>query len=386
MLKKFGGNLKVSVEGYFVERFINLCKIKNIKISNITNKISKIILFDINASDFKNLKEIAKKTKCKIKIIKKRGIYFLSFKYRKRKILFILFLSIIFSVGFINLLVLDIKITGNKNDDYNTVIDTLKKIGIKKGMFKGKVDVNKLQRELRDIYSNYAFIGVSKKGNDINIDFVEKTNIDLNKIPNNLLGNIVAEKEGVISKIIVESGTAKYKIGSFFQKGDILIEGKMYSLVIGEQLVPPRGEIYADTNYTFEKTYKVRQNIKKYQDEINKSISISTKNMQYNLDYLKKDKFYDKIYTKEIFNFLGISISINKFKEYINEDVLYTNEEIYNIAKEEANIYNSTLKKNSKEFNVIDQIESLEYYEDEIKLKIEYVVNEKVGKLKENEI
>ena len=386
MLKKFGGNLKVSVEGYFVERFINLCKIKNIKISNITNKISKIILFDINASDFKNLKEIAKKTKCKIKIIKKRGIYFLSFKYRKRKILFILFLSIIFSVGFINLLVLDIKITGNKNDEYNMVIETLKKIGIKKGMFKGKVDVNKLQRELRDIYSNYAFIGVSKKGNDINIDFVEKTNIDLNKIPNNLLGNIVAEKEGVISKIIVESGTAKYKIGSFFQKGDILIEGKMYSLVIGEQLVPPRGEIYADTNYTFEKTYKVRQNIKKYQDEINKSISISTKNMQYNLDYLKKDKFYDKIYTKEIFNFLGISISINKFKEYINEDVLYTNEEIYNIAKEEANIYISTLKKNSKEFNVIDQIESLEYYEDEIKLKIEYVVNEKVGKLKENEI
>ena len=386
MLKKFGGNLKVSVEGYFVERFINLCKIKNIKISNITNKISKIILFDINASDFKNLKEIAKKTKCKIKIIKKRGIYFLSFKYRKRKILFILFLSIIFSVGFINLLVLDIKITGNKNDEYNMVIETLKKIGIKKGMFKGKVDVNKLQRELRDIYSNYAFIGVSKKGNDINIDFVEKTNIDLNKIPNNLLGNIVAEKEGVISKIIVESGTAKYKIGSFFQKGDILIEGKMYSLVIGEQLVPPRGEIYADTNYTFEKTYKVRQNIKKYQDEINKSISISSKNMQYNLDYLKKDKFYDKIYTKEIFNFLGISISINKFKEYINEDVLYTNEEIYNIAKEEANIYISTLKKNSKEFNVIDQIESLEYYEDEIKLKIEYVVNEKVGKLKENEI
>ena len=73
-IKRINGVLEVEIQGFFTERFINLCKINNIKIWNIKNIVSGIIRFNISIKDFKKLKPIARKTKCKIKIVKKQGI------------------------------------------------------------------------------------------------------------------------------------------------------------------------------------------------------------------------------------------------------------------------------------------------------------------------
>ena len=78
--------LEVEAEGFFVERLINLCKINNIKIWNISYINEGRIRFAISPKEFKKLKPYVKKSKCKLKIIKKRGMYFEMFKYRKRKL------------------------------------------------------------------------------------------------------------------------------------------------------------------------------------------------------------------------------------------------------------------------------------------------------------
>ena len=68
-IKKISGTVEVEVQGFFTERYINLCKINNINIWNIKTIGGGIVRFSIAIKDFKKLRKISKKTKCKVKIL-----------------------------------------------------------------------------------------------------------------------------------------------------------------------------------------------------------------------------------------------------------------------------------------------------------------------------
>ena len=69
------GYATISVEGYFIERFINICISKNILLWNMKRKKSSFLFANIAIKDFKKIKQIAKTTKCHVKIEKKKNIY-----------------------------------------------------------------------------------------------------------------------------------------------------------------------------------------------------------------------------------------------------------------------------------------------------------------------
>ena len=89
------GYVRITVEGYYIERFINICINSKILIWNIKREKGGVKIFlNVGLHDFKKLIQISKKTKCKIKINRKRGIPFILNRYRKRKI-FALFLGLV---------------------------------------------------------------------------------------------------------------------------------------------------------------------------------------------------------------------------------------------------------------------------------------------------
>jgi hypothetical protein len=88
------GYLNITIEGFFVERFINTCANKKIFLWNMKRKKSTILYANITIKDYKRLREITKKTKSKVKIENKKGLPFVLYKYRKRKI-FIGFFTIV---------------------------------------------------------------------------------------------------------------------------------------------------------------------------------------------------------------------------------------------------------------------------------------------------
>ena len=94
LLRLILGYVRIEVEGYYIERFINICRNKKILIWNLKREKGVRLYLNIGIGDFKKLTEIARKTKCKIKIQNKRGIPFILNKYKKRKI-FAIFLIII---------------------------------------------------------------------------------------------------------------------------------------------------------------------------------------------------------------------------------------------------------------------------------------------------
>ena len=124
------GYVNIYVEGYYIERFINTCISKSILIWNVKREKSTQMYANVRIQDFKKLKEITKKTKCKMKIRQRKGVPFLLNKYRKRKI-FVIFLIIIISAMFgTSRFVWNIEVQG-ENIAEQEILENLAEYGLK---------------------------------------------------------------------------------------------------------------------------------------------------------------------------------------------------------------------------------------------------------------
>ena len=70
------GYIRISVEGYYIERFINICRNNKITIWNLKRDKNVKLELNIGIRDLKKVAKIAKQTKCKFKITRKRGLPF----------------------------------------------------------------------------------------------------------------------------------------------------------------------------------------------------------------------------------------------------------------------------------------------------------------------
>ncbi len=381
------GVVTVQIEGFFTERFINLCKINNIKIWDIRNIVKGVIRVKMNISDFKKIRSIAKKTKCKVYIKEKKGIYFTLFKYRKRKLVFILiFLILVFSIAF-STFIWNIDVIGNENVSKEEIISILKDSGLYIGKNKIGLDKKDIVNKFRSKNSDISWLGIDIDGTKAIVKIVEKTKIDEKNVKEKNPGDILATKSGVVTKIVSETGTPKYKALDYVQEGNVLIEGTVYSKeleVMGQ--VPAQGYARIDCIYNFEKEYKYNDKNKIYTNKKRTTFGITINSKEKMLNYLNKSKKYDITKNSKEFKILGniISLDIYTCKEYIEEDVIRSKEELEELAKNDADKYlNEQILGKCIDPNVVDISHSIIPTEDGIKVKFEYVINEQIGKFVE---
>lgn len=86
--------------------------------------------------EFRKLKEIAKKTKCRLKVNSKCGIPFLMNRYRKRKVFFVLLGLISVLMFFESRFVWNIEIEGINRISEEEILESLANSGLKIRMFK----------------------------------------------------------------------------------------------------------------------------------------------------------------------------------------------------------------------------------------------------------
>ena len=96
--KELKGSVKISVCGLNTERFINICTNNKILIWNLKREKDTILYARVSIKDFKKLKNVCKKSQCKMKINRKKGVPFILNKYKKRKIFVGLLIFIIVGI------------------------------------------------------------------------------------------------------------------------------------------------------------------------------------------------------------------------------------------------------------------------------------------------
>ncbi len=386
-INRINGTIEVEIQGFFTERFINLCKINNIKIWNIKNIVSGIVRFSIALKDFKKLKNISKKTKCKIKIISKRGLYFKFFKYRKRRLAFLLILIFIIISIASTTFIWDIDVSGNVYVSEEKIYNALKEAGLYVGRNKIGLKTKKVINSLRVNLSDIAWAGIEIDGTHVHVKVVEKTKLPDSAVSEDSIGDIISDKSGIIEKITVENGTSILSVGEYVEEGRILIEGKIYSEFLETKDVTAKGTVILKTQYVYKNEYNYNVQEKEYTGKKKYSIGIGINDKENYINYLDKSLNYDIIKSSKDINLFGnkISFILYRFDIYNLKDIVLTKEQLIEQANIDCEEYiNNEILPNTKNGEVLDKNLIIEY-EDENKIcvKVEINVLEEVGYFKE---
>lgn len=336
------GYVRITIEGYYIERFINICINSKILIWNIKREKGGVKLFlNVGITDFKKLGQIAKKTKCKIKISKKRGLPFLLNRYRKRKIFGIFLILIMILIMVSSNYIWNIEIQIEDNQQIEGIEQELTEAGLIVGKNKNKINSTEIIQYIRLKRKDISWVGIELKGTNAIVKFVKAKEAP-KIIDENDYTNIVANKSGIITKIVAQNGTAKVKVGDTVEAGTILIEGTMAGKYTDIRYVHSIGEVEAKVWYTnMQKIYYINQEKQYTKSEENK-YTIKINNFKINLyKTLSNFKIYDTIEEEKkvkLFSNLYLPISLVKMtnKELVNIEKEYNLEEAKNIGIEKA--------------------------------------------------
>lgn len=375
------GYLNVTVEGYYIERFINTCISKGIFFWRMKRAKSTIMYMNIGAEEFKQAIKIAKKHGCKIQINKKHGLPFILKKYKKRKIFFLLLLLVLVSIYILSRFIWNIEIDGNTTIDRNEIIQALNDGGLNVGTLKSKVNTEEIINQIRYKRDDIAWIGIELTGTNAIVKIVE-SEVKPEIVNDSDYCNIVASKDGIIEKATAQNGTIMVTNGQEVKKGDIIIAGYMEGKYTDRYYVNAQGEVKAKVTYTQnEKIYKKETKKEKTGNSENK-YAIKINNFKINFyKTLSKYENYDTMYTSKkikLFSDFYLPIEIIKYTNYevTNTEITYNEEQ----AKEEG-----TKRAEEKLNSLITNVDSAEkqvsvtdmgsFYD----VKVTYVVTENIG-------
>lgn len=376
------GYVTVEVEGYFIERFINLCNSQKIFLWNLKRTHSTRIIINIGIKDFKKLKPIARKTKCRVKMQKKKGIPFLLHKYQKRKIFFIFFLLIILSIIILSNFIWNIEITGNENISSEEIQKLLEENNFKIGKCKIGLTTKELIQQIRLERSDIAWVGIEIEGTNATVKIVE-ADLKPDIIAEDEYCNLIATKDGMITKVIAQNGTPLVKEGDVVTKGTILVGGWLEGKYTGTRYVHANGDVQAKVWYSQKEKIPLKQVEKvKTGNEENK-YSVKINNFKINLTKgVSKFKKYDTIEASKklkLFSnfYLPIEIYTKTFQEYEERELIYTPEEAKSIGE---NLAMQELEKNIENKEAItDKKVYVEATAEYVEVEVIYEVTESIA-------
>ena len=376
------GYLRIIVEGYYIERFINICRNQNYMMWTIKKANDINIELNIEIKQFRQICKIAQKTQCKIKIKAKRGLPFLLNKYKKRKLFILLLFLILFLIFFSSQFVWNIEITEESGLTIENIMEDIQNAGLKIGTLKDDIDTKEIINKVRLQRNDIAWIGIELKGTNAIVKLVkaeEKPEI----VDENEYCNIVSDKNGVITKINAQDGTANVNIGDTVSVGDVLINGWMEGKYTGVRYVHAKGEVEARVWYTMNKTIEYTTTEKQYTGKEDINYGIKVNNFKINFPKgVSKFNFYDTIETEnkvKLFSnfYLPISVVKTTYKEYEEIEKTYSLEEAKNLGIQEIEKELKNQIENKE--NIVNKNINTYEHENCIDIYVTYEVLEKIG-------
>ncbi|MBQ6686981.1 MAG: sporulation protein YqfD [Bacilli bacterium] len=341
-----------------MRNIIRESKIHYIWIRTETNNYSKLILklskTGINVHDIKYLdncvllKILKKDFKQVQKFLisydfkkeKEAGIFNLKEKIKKynRFIIAVIF-GIILIIFFSNIIV-KVNVIHSKKEIRELVTSELEELGIKRlTLKKNYKEIEKIKKEILEKYPDrLEWLEIEVDGMVYNVRIEERIITDTKT--ENKYCHVVAEKSGVIRKIVTSRGVANVNLNSYVAKGDILISGEVKLNEEIKDNVCADGKVYAEIWYTVDvslpldyeivtKTGKMRYNLM-YKDNVGEYIILNSR---------LKNKVVEN---QEIFSLLGRKFYLQKEyetivtkKKYIEEEAL---EMALKLAREKVNV------------------------------------------------
>lgn len=264
------GYLILELCGDSKERFINLCKNREIEIIHIF-VINSTWFCKIKCCDYKEIRTLLKKTGCRISIQKKCGLPFDIRKLKKRKGLIagsILFILIMLQCSS---RIWHISVEGGFIHTREQMLQVLQQeLGVYGGVPAKLVDCFEIEKRLRLDYNEIGWISVEKKGCRVCVCLNEST-MPKKSETQSMPCHIIAEQDGIVQKMEVKTGIPKVKTGDAVKKGDILISGIVpivgdFDELIRLDPVVATGEVHLKSEFSYLAKFPIVYEQKNYTD------------------------------------------------------------------------------------------------------------------------
>lgn len=274
------------------------------------------------------------------------------------------------------------KLDGVDENMQKEILEIIQNEGVEVGKYKGNIDVQSLINKIRIAKEDVAWVGMEIKGTNLVIDVVEadkKPEI----IDESDICNIVANKDGIVTKVEAQNGTPIVNVGDMVKKGDILVQGWIEGKYTDNRYVHAEGDIMAKVWYSDKEKVYYNQTYENHTGNKEKKYSINIKNFKINFfKTLSKFENYDTISTvkklKLTSNFyLPMEIVVNENAEKQKTQVVYDKNTAKEIGiKDLKNKLEEQIKNKDNISNIyINSNETDEY----IEVEVIYEVLESIG-------
>lgn len=228
---------------------------------------------------------------------------------------------------------------------------------------------------------------MSFDGVKLNVEIVERTmppSITTYEQPS----DIIAQKDGIITKIFCYKGTPLIKEGDYVKNGQVLISGDV--IILNRENGQPEtvkiaralGSVYAKVWY--ENTQEIILNETKRQQTgkiVNNTYYVINGKKIYTNKHDVNFKIYDKIENKERVKLQNYELPIEKVEEYYYEVVEikqnYTVNEAVEIAKKNAE--NELLKQIPNNTKILDKKIEKIIEKNKVKIRLLYITEEQIS-------
>lgn len=218
------GYVIINVEGYFLEKFINICLHRHITMWNVEKISNRQMLLFMYVSDFFKLRPVVKKSKCRVSILKRCGLPFFIRRYRARKAFALGAGAFILLLFLMTSFIWKVEIVGNNTVESNVIVEKLVSLGARPGVLKSSVDTKKIADEMILGIKELAWVSVDVKGTKIKVQVAERQ-IPPVIVKKNEPCDIYATKDGIIKSMVVKEGMKVVTEGTTVKSGQLLVTG-----------------------------------------------------------------------------------------------------------------------------------------------------------------
>lgn len=386
LIRWLKGYIKLNIEGTYKDRFINICTKNNVNMWGM-NSYEKNITTYMLYNDYKNTRKYIDKTDVSIEIIEKIGLPFLCKAYKKRYGFMLGIALFFFLIYSFTSYIWDINVIGESIYTKEEIVKNVRDNYVDIGTPIEDINCEELEKILRVEYDKVAWISCELKGTQLNIEITETIEQDTIKVSNNPC-NIIAAKDGVVTKIVTRNGKTIKTIGEEVKKGDVIITGVIniyndYDELIETNYVPSDGDVYAIVENEYYDEFDLEYYDKVYTGNETKGYSIFFMNKSYetkkaNVEY----ELYDTI-TSERKIKLGSSVYLPvvlyeiTMKEYEAVPCSYTKEEAEEKAYKRMALYIDELGK--KGVSILENNVTIEFVNNKCIISGIIVTEELIG-------
>lgn len=240
------GYVSFAAEGGFSERFLNLCRLRGIRLWELRCR-NGVITAQTDCTGYKKIRSVAKKSGMRVRIKKKHGLPFLLNRYSRRIGLLIGACFCVASLCILSTRIWSIDVIGNIGVPTEEIIEVFEQLGVKKGTAANKINISAVENSALARLDGLTWLNININGSAALIEVRERNELTEDD-KSNEPSDIIAARDGQIVILRPFNGTQEQKIGNPVLKGDLLISGIEENKDLTVSFCRAKGYVVARTN------------------------------------------------------------------------------------------------------------------------------------------